>query len=373
MTDEYDVFISHASEDKDGFVRLLFEQLRDRGYRVWYDEFSLRMGDGLRRSIDYGLANSRYGIVVISPNFLRKEWPQRELDGLTAKEINGSKSILPIWYQVNRDDVLRYSPTLADRLAVAYNTQGMDIIVREIDKVLTASSNAPIVDLSSDRNVDYTKLCDLLKARQWEDADNETYSAMLKVVGREKGDWIRHIEISNFPCTDLRTIDSLWVHYSSGHFGFSVQKRIYLDVGRLNTFDERTWREFCVQVKWVVDDMLENRRGVWIKRSQVTFNQSAPQGHLPRVSLMHFNGRDVGVLIEKVECWRSACIILIFLVIPISPMFFGFNTTQGVIAIDLLLSILLCILFTVIYRYIDIRIMKKLGQRVVSLLSHPSL
>ena len=97
------------------------------------------MGDSLRRSIDYGLANSRYGIVVISPNFLRKEWPQRELDGLTAKEINGSKIILPIWYQVNRDDVLRYSPTLADRVGV-YTSQGMDKVVEKIIQVLKQQS-----------------------------------------------------------------------------------------------------------------------------------------------------------------------------------------------------------------------------------------
>ena len=70
---EWDVFISHASEDKEGFVRPLAKSLRQRGLRVWYDEFTLKVGDSLRRSIDRGLARSRYGVVVISPNFLRKE------------------------------------------------------------------------------------------------------------------------------------------------------------------------------------------------------------------------------------------------------------------------------------------------------------
>jgi hypothetical protein len=70
---EWDVFISHASEDKEDFVRLLAERLRTHGLRVWYDDFTLTVGDSLRRSIDRGLARSRYGIVVISPNFLRKD------------------------------------------------------------------------------------------------------------------------------------------------------------------------------------------------------------------------------------------------------------------------------------------------------------
>jgi hypothetical protein len=140
---EYDVFISHASEDKDSFVRCLAKQLRDRGYRVWYDEFSLRMGDSLRRSIDYGLANTRYGIVVISPNFLKKEWPQRELDGLAAREVDGKKIILPIWHQLEREDVVKHSPTLADKLAVK-TSEGMNYVVSQIVKVLEESSISPV-------------------------------------------------------------------------------------------------------------------------------------------------------------------------------------------------------------------------------------
>jgi hypothetical protein len=79
-TMEWDVFISHASEDKEDFVRPLAESLRRSGLLVWYDDFTLKVGDSLRRSIDQGLAKSRHGIVVISPNFLKKDWPQKELD-----------------------------------------------------------------------------------------------------------------------------------------------------------------------------------------------------------------------------------------------------------------------------------------------------
>jgi hypothetical protein len=114
----YDAFISHASEDKQEFVRPLAEKLTELGLIIWYDEFELKVGDSLRRSIDRGLANSKYGIVVLSRNFFSKNWPQHELDGLTAREIDGRKVILPIWHGISKKDVLKYSPSLADKIAI---------------------------------------------------------------------------------------------------------------------------------------------------------------------------------------------------------------------------------------------------------------
>lgn len=114
----YDAFISHATEDKDNLVRPLATQLTEMGFSIWYDEFQLKVGDSLRRSIDRGLANSRFGIVVLSPSFFAKNWPQYELDGLVAKESIGGKVILPLWHKVSKDEVIGYSPTLADKVAL---------------------------------------------------------------------------------------------------------------------------------------------------------------------------------------------------------------------------------------------------------------
>lgn len=115
----FDVFVSHASEDKDDIVRPLAERLRDAHIEVWYDEFSLSVGGSLRRSIDRGLAQSRFGIVVLSPAFLAKQWTQWELDGLVARQISAeSDLILPVWHNVSKTDVLAFSPPLADRVAV---------------------------------------------------------------------------------------------------------------------------------------------------------------------------------------------------------------------------------------------------------------
>lgn len=153
---EWDVFICHASEDKASFVKELAEALRSHGLRVWYDEFTLKLGDGLRRSIDRGLASSRYGIVVLSKAFFSKQWPQRELDGLVQKEVGqGEKVILPIWHGVARDDVAKFSLTLADKRAVSTSV-GMAEVVREILDVLhPAGPQAPPPPPSS--TVMYTK------------------------------------------------------------------------------------------------------------------------------------------------------------------------------------------------------------------------
>jgi len=69
--------------------------------------------------------------VVISPDFLRKEWPQKELDGLVAREVDGVKVILPVWHRITREQILSRSPTLADRLAVS-SDRGLDYVVTEL-------------------------------------------------------------------------------------------------------------------------------------------------------------------------------------------------------------------------------------------------
>jgi hypothetical protein len=120
--DQWDLFICHASEDKKDFVASLAAALAQFGLRVWYDEFTLKLGDSLSRSIDKGLSKSQFGVVVLSPYFFEKDWPEYELRGLTAKEIGAEKVILPIWHNVSRADVLAFSPPLADKLAI--NTSG---------------------------------------------------------------------------------------------------------------------------------------------------------------------------------------------------------------------------------------------------------
>lgn len=133
---QYDVFISHASEDKDGFVRPLAEELLKRGVRVWYDEMSLRWGDSLRKNIDRGLSNSRFGIVVLSKNFIKKQWTEYELNGLVAAEVEGIKRVLPIWHEISKSEVMKYSLPLADKLAMNTSIMTIEEIADELLNLL---------------------------------------------------------------------------------------------------------------------------------------------------------------------------------------------------------------------------------------------
>ena len=146
---QYDLFLSHASEDKDAIARPLYAALVAAGVSVWFDEAVLELGDSLRSKIDEGLARCRYGVVVLSPRFLAKQWPQRELDGLVARETaSGEKAILPIWHELDRDTLLRYSPPLADRVA-GRSEEGVTAVVEKILRVLRRE--APV--LKSDGTV----------------------------------------------------------------------------------------------------------------------------------------------------------------------------------------------------------------------------
>jgi chemotaxis protein histidine kinase CheA len=133
---EYDLFICHASEDKEDLVRALAERLRELGLNVWYDEFVLRVGDSLRRKIDEGLAKCRFGVVVLSTAFFAKNWAQYELDGLVAIENAGrAKVILPVWHRVTKDEVMSRSPTLGDRVALNTSVHSLDHIAEELAAV----------------------------------------------------------------------------------------------------------------------------------------------------------------------------------------------------------------------------------------------
>jgi hypothetical protein len=138
---EYDVFVSHATEDKESIVRPLAHALQAEGLRVWYDEFELRLGVSLRRSIDAGLANSRFGVVVLSESFFRKGWTNYELDGLVTREMSqgGGQLILPLWHRVTKDEVVRYSPSLADKLALRTSDSTVEEIASEIAAVIRES------------------------------------------------------------------------------------------------------------------------------------------------------------------------------------------------------------------------------------------
>ncbi|MCA2505830.1 MAG: GUN4 domain-containing protein [Microcystis sp. M54BS1] len=150
-------------------------------------------------------------------------------------------------------------------------------IQKPVNPVISVTQTPPSIQLKSAKGIDYRKLEDLLKRQQWEKADWETARVMLQVANRTKEGWLQVEDIDNFPCEDLRTIDQLWVKYSGGRFGFSVQAKIYRELGgtqEYNEVNERVWNAFGDRVGWRVND-----RWIWIQ--YVTFDLKAPLGHLP--------------------------------------------------------------------------------------------
>ena len=121
-----------SSDLKEDVVRPLANLLKEKGVSVWYDEFELKIGDSLRRKIDQGLSKSRFGIVVISRSFIKKGWTNYELDGLMTKTISGQQILLPIWHDITKQEVIDYSPSLADKVARNTSQETVEEIAGEI-------------------------------------------------------------------------------------------------------------------------------------------------------------------------------------------------------------------------------------------------
>jgi hypothetical protein len=140
---KWDVFISHASEDKSTVARPLAEALKRAGVRVWLDEHELKIGDSLSEKIDNGLSESQFGVVILSPAFLEKHWPRKELSGLRAREEDGQKVILPVWHNVDKSMITQFSPILADVLAVNTNESIGYVAQKIIEVIFTPTSDSP--------------------------------------------------------------------------------------------------------------------------------------------------------------------------------------------------------------------------------------
>jgi serine/threonine protein kinase len=122
--------------------------------------------------------------------------------------------------------------------------------------------------------MDYYNLRDLLAAGKWKEADKETARVMLKVADRERYGCLDVTNIDNFPCEDLQTIDQLWVKYSNGRFGFSVQKRIFQSLGGTREYDYKIWEALGDRVGW-------RKKNEWLRYRDFTFSEKAPEAHLP--------------------------------------------------------------------------------------------
>ncbi|OUL30245.1 serine/threonine protein kinase [Nostoc sp. T09] len=173
----------------------------------------------------------------------------------------------------------QFNSAISDRVNKAI-LQGMALKVEERPQTVREwlellNSKLEVDSLKSAVGMNYTRLRDLLVVGKWREADEETTRVMLAVAGREKEGWLRVEDIDNFPCEGLRTIDQLWVKYSNGCFGFSVQKRIYQSLGGTREYNYEIWKAFYVAIGWRKD-------GTWMYYKDLTFDLTAPVAHLPK-------------------------------------------------------------------------------------------
>jgi len=241
--------------------------------------------------IDFGLAGEILPRAATSKHFASPFAPYEQMQGVRFPTVDIYCLAATLYYAVTGKCPIRAldrkyhgavleAPTQYARISQQLNSAilvGMEIeatnrpaSMREWLKLFGGKVDTD--DLSSERGIDYTRLRDLLKAQQWREADEETRKVMLKCAGREKEGWLDVEQIQNFPCVDLRTINALWVKYSNGRFGFSVQKQIWLECG--GQVDYETECKLGERVGW-------RRQGEWLDYKDLTFNLNAQEGHLP--------------------------------------------------------------------------------------------
>jgi uncharacterized caspase-like protein len=184
--------------------------------------------------------------------------------------------------------------------------QGVDSSKQGIalPQVTPAPALPPEDNLSSERGIDYTRLQDLLKTRQWEEADRETYELMIQAVGKDIEGRFSSNDMLNFPRKDLETVDTLWGKHSDNRFGFSIQKRIYKNLG--GAVDGKhpegdIWEEFCIKIGW-----MQNQRGNHYTKLNYE-KQNFTVGELPRLITSYFTDLEVfWSLLFRLESFQIA-------------------------------------------------------------------
>ncbi|WP_414587357.1 GUN4 domain-containing protein [Scytonema sp. PCC 10023] len=282
-SNQFDVLFFYNSQDRQE-VRNIAQKLKQRGLKPWLDEDQIYAGDSITDTIEQGLEHSKTVAVFIGEAGL-EAWATRwSIEKLTRLTLGKNTPIIPVL--LPGVVVISSLPAiLRDRICVSFNggindTEALDLLVWGITRQNPQSEQD---DLSSEKGVDYTRLRDLLAAGKWKEADEETLAVMLQVAEREKEGWLSIKSIENFPCTDLRTIDQLWVKYSNGRFGFSVQKRIWESVGGKPGADYGIWEKFGDYVgwrsRWRYDVAIPQKE--WLSYDELHFTKTAREGHLP--------------------------------------------------------------------------------------------
>jgi len=273
--EKFDVFLCHNSKDKPAVIQVA-EQLKQRGISPWLDIWHLRPGFSWQDSLDEQI-NQIQAAAVFVGNSGFGPWQDKEIKAFIRAFVQRKCPVIPVLLaDAPQEPVL---PVFLQGLMwVDFRLQNPEPMGQLMWGITgeKPGTTPKTDDLASEKNINYTRLRDLLAAKNWKEADEETYRVMIQAVGKKDDDWFTPDELLNFPCADLRTIDRLWVKYSNGQFGFSVQKKIYLTVGGKadGKYNDEAWEKFGDRVGWRVESS-------WISYSEVTYDTFSPRGHLP--------------------------------------------------------------------------------------------
>jgi len=226
----WDVFVSHASDDKEKFVIPLVNKLKNYGLNVWFDKFELKVGDSLSRSIDEGLRESNFGIVVLSKAFFGRNWTSYELESLINRQVEKGKVILPIWYDITKEEIQKYSFYLANQIALDYNSMGLIEIVESLIEVIQPNIYKAIQNLHRTEKIYKQSKMKLVKS-----AD---ISKIMEDKIRTKPP--RHKELSLDIMILLRLIHS--IYYETDNVTYEERIKLY----KYNTNPQR---EILIEIK----------------------------------------------------------------------------------------------------------------------------
>lgn len=317
---QFDVFLCHNSKDKSE-VKQIGQQLKQQGVKPWLDEWEFRPGFPWQRELEKQIGHIKSAAVFVGSSGFGP-WQEHELDAFLREFVKRQCPVIPVLLPTAPQqpilpiflssymwvDFRQQQPEPMGQLIWGITGIKPQNYQAPINRPITKENNPtpptrvnptsskpkPSIledDLSSEKGVDYTCLRDLLKGRKWKEADKETFAVMLKAAGREKEGWLGNDSIEKFPCTDLRTIDQLWVKYSNGCFGFSVQKRIWESVaGDYEKFGDRVgWCKLEKRKKeegWLLwkEEKIELYYK-WLSYNDINFSikapEVAPEGHIP--------------------------------------------------------------------------------------------
>ena len=237
--EQFDVFLAHNSLDKPE-VQVIAAALRRRNLEPWIDDEQIRPGRPFQDEIQQAIPLVKSAAIFFGVRGLGR-WQNWELRSLINQCVKRNIPVIPVLLPgvdklpenllfLEEFRWVCFSESISDERTLSLLEWGITGIkpkptnISNRESATSQYQPTQTDNLDSEKGIDYTRLRDLLAAKNWQEADEETYRVMIQAVGKGRYEEFNENELLNFPCTDLRTIDRLWVKYSNGHFGFSVQK-----------------------------------------------------------------------------------------------------------------------------------------------------